>query len=156
MSQSKLVEALKDLIIICDSTSAMKDTDVLTKAKQALSQAQSKQKEHDLSVHGVALEKDGKRIDPKDFYKPAPPTQEEVSEADKEEIRNIVWKWFVDKSESRNRWIDMIIQDLIAAGWRKQWQNSAPIATSQCPKMISIVSAKSIIRWEEYDLFMRI
>ena len=25
--------------------------------------------EHDISVHGVYIEKDGKRIDPKDFYK---------------------------------------------------------------------------------------
>src|SRR3990167_4456940 len=32
--------------------------------------------EEDLSVHGIAIEKDGKRIDPKDFYK----QEENVSE----------------------------------------------------------------------------
>lgn len=40
----------------------------------------SKKFEEDISIFGVAIEKDGKRIDPRDFYKVAQPTEKNTPE----------------------------------------------------------------------------
>jgi len=129
MSQAKLVEAIRyyednGLIKFSkDFSPGQLAYNLCEEVKQALSQAQSEQKEHDLSVHGVAIEKDGKRIDPKDFYKVTPPTQEEERQLNNL-LYGLLWK-YKQKGMEGNLNLQVhdcrkkIVKAILSAGWRK-------------------------------------
>lgn len=66
--------------------------------------------EHDISVHGVYIEKDGKRVDPKDFYKSA--------ESDFEILRQIIEKHKDGTWDALNDTVNLA-QSILSAGYRR-------------------------------------